>query len=855
MSGILLAAAVAGAAALTPGWDNINPDRKEFPPQKVLWRADLDAAKLELRGGAEGTMRVVTDADGRRKIEIVKKNDRGTMIVTAPPYTAKKGAKLRVCAYCECEDGDPEDGYAYLRMYGKKEDLSYFKGLDKRRPGGPMMKNMVNSAPGTRIRKLAHRIADEKTGTRITAAIVVSGPPSTSLWSDWSIEDFNASVKAWESLLDSLAPADLSAGMQSEEDFERDIAAERDHTAKVVRRDGYTRLVVDGEETPPVIFRGSAGFRGSDGEKGRTTFAGGLHVKNGLDIQAITVRFGGVPGKKSGCWSEKGFDAAAGVAGLRSAMRLAPGAKFIVTMKLSTYPGYSDEHPDEVWRLQDGRAVFGGSEHIPYSLPDKPGKDQWNWISMHSPSWHRDTKANISAFVDELKRQGLAKRVVGFHFSGFHDAQFATRQPDFSAPARAAFREWQKNRFGEVKWQEPPESFGKEEMLNPDDPVDAHRLAWIRFQKQQPFHTLEDFARHAKACFGKDVIAVRYCMSWGAAAFNGALDIEPFLASDVFDALIAQPSYTHRIPGVAIGTRMPTASFHMNGKLFINEFDLRTYGGTAGREDELFTMGLSKAIDFPMWQSIHHKVAGQMIAQRMGWWYCDMSGTWFSPPEIVADIAEVRSQVAAAEGVGAPTRGWRPPVAIAVDEDGMLLRNSMTYYYALDEYAIQNQMRILAGSGVPYDTIVLNDLIRHPETYVAGKDGDMARRYRVLFIADMHRIDATRRKLLNDLEKCGVKVVFFDPKKRISAREFAEIVREAGGYVPTRAGLQVDMNGNFLSVHALKGGHYDFKLPRPMKVRNMKDNSLATDGATLPLDVVAGQTCWFLLDAPDERSR
>ena len=30
------------AAALTPGWDSINPDRKEFPPQKVLWRADLD---------------------------------------------------------------------------------------------------------------------------------------------------------------------------------------------------------------------------------------------------------------------------------------------------------------------------------------------------------------------------------------------------------------------------------------------------------------------------------------------------------------------------------------------------------------------------------------------------------------------------------------------------------------------------------------------------------------------------------------------------------------------------------------------------------------------------------------------
>ena len=847
MNCILLAASTAFfVAALTPGWDNINPDRKEFPPQEVLWTASLDAIRADFRDGATGTVRVVTCADGRRKIEISKANDLGSIVVTAPPFAARSGAKLQVYAYCECEDGDPEDGTAFLRLYGKKEDLSYFKGLDKRRPGGPRMKNMVNTAPVTRIRKLAHRIADAKTGTNITAAIVVAGPPSTSLWSDWGIEDFGTSVKAWTRMLDTLVPPDLSSGMQDEDAFERDIAAEREHTAKVERRCGLSRLVIDGDVSPPVIFRGRYGA------EGRNTFAGGLHVRNGLDLQAISVRFGEVPGKKRGCWSKNGFDAAAGASIVRGAMRLAPGAKFIVSMNLSAYPGYADEHPDEIWRLKDGRAVFGGSEHIPYSLPTKRAKHQWNWISMHSPSWHRDIKANISAFVSELKRQGLAKRVVGFHFSGLHDGQFATRQPDFSAPARASFRDWQKRKYGSVRWPDPPDSFGEAEFLDPDDPADAHRLAWIRFQKQQPFHVLEDFARHAKACFGKDVIAVRYCMSWGAAAFNGALDVEPFLASDVFDALVAQPSYTHRIPGVAIGTRMPTASFHLNGKLFINEFDLRTYGGTAGREDELFTQGLSKATDFQMWQSIHHKLAGQMIAQRMGWWYCDMSGAWFSPPEIVADIAQVRAQ--AAEGAAAPVRRWRPSAAVAIDEDGMLLRNSMAHYYALDEYAIQNQLRVLAGSGVPYDTFVLGDLLRRPEAF---DPPGPAEGYRIVFFADMHRRDAARRKMLADLAARNVKCVFFDPKKRISPREFAALVREAGGYVPARDGLQVDMNGEFLSVHALKGGHYDFRLPGPMIVRNMKDGSLAADGPTLALDVVAGETCWFRLcpSAQESESR
>ena len=823
------------AAALTAGWDNVNPERKEFPPQKILWTADLAAAKLECRDGAEGTMRLV-ERDGRRKLEIAKGNDVGYLLVTVPPFAAEPGAKLRTYAFCECADGDPEYGGAYLRLWGKKEDLTYFKGLDIRRPGGPRMDKMVNSAPGTRIRKLAHRIADAKTGTSITAAIVVSGPKSTSRWSDWGIEDYDASVKAWNERIVAAPRTDYSFDMIPEDEFERRLAAEPDHTAKVERRCGYARLVIDGEVVPPVVFRGNYST------DGKNTFAGGLHEKEGLDLQCIPIRFGEVPGKKKGCWTPKGFDASRAASIVRGAMRLAPKSKFWLSLNLSAYPGYADGHPDEIWRLQDGRKVFGGSEHIPYPFPEKMDRQHWHWISQYAPAWQADIRRNISLLVDELKRTGLAKRVVGVHFSGFHDGQFATRLPDFSAPAVAAFREWQKKEFGEVRWTDAPADFTDREFLDPDDPLDAHRLAYIRFQKQGPFHVLEGFARHLKACFGKDIVAIRYCMSWGAAAFNGALDIEPFLYGDAFDVLVAQPSYTHRIPGVSIGSRMPLASFHANGKLFVNEFDLRTYGGSHGREDELFTQGLSKATDFPMWESVHHKVAGQMIAQRMGWWYCDMSGTWFSPPEIVKDIGRVRSQVQGAEGAGEPWWNWRPSVAVAVDEEGMLLRNSIAHYYALDEYAVQNQLRVWAGSGVPYDMYVLRDLLRHPEIL---EPPSPAPRYRVILFLDLYRRDAERRALIAKLEKDGVRCVFVDPKKHITPREFSEIVRRAGGYVPTRDGLQVDMNGGFISTHALKGGHYDFRLPSAGSVYNLKDGSLVANGESFGLDVVAGETCWF----------
>ena len=112
------------AVAVTPGWENINPGRREFPPQKVLWTADLSAARLDLRDGAKGEMKVTRGPDGKDVLEITKLNAAGTMVVTAPPFAVAPGAKLRVSAYCECRDGDPNEGEGYLRLYGRKEDLS-----------------------------------------------------------------------------------------------------------------------------------------------------------------------------------------------------------------------------------------------------------------------------------------------------------------------------------------------------------------------------------------------------------------------------------------------------------------------------------------------------------------------------------------------------------------------------------------------------------------------------------------------------------------------------------------------------------------------------------------------------------
>ena len=206
------------AYALTPGWDNINPERTSVPPQKIIWRADFLQAKMDLRDGAEGTLRVV-GADGEKALEIVKSNAKGRIVVTLPPFAVVKDAKLRLFANCASEDGDPELGEGFVRLYGKKEDLAYFMMPDERRDGGPYMQKMVNSPPGGSIRKLAYRIADSKTGTNITAAIVVSGPPCTSRWTNLGVEDHVLAKKAWNMRKQKLEPVDVTGGMISAEAF------------------------------------------------------------------------------------------------------------------------------------------------------------------------------------------------------------------------------------------------------------------------------------------------------------------------------------------------------------------------------------------------------------------------------------------------------------------------------------------------------------------------------------------------------------------------------------------------------------------------------------------------------------
>ena len=117
MKKVVLALSPLIAAALfavTSGWENVNPNRRELAPARIVWQADFSAAdgfSLERHEGAEGR---IAFSDGALTIE--KTNDRGFLVLKANPFSAPTNLPLRLFADVNVSTGDYFYARAFLRV-------------------------------------------------------------------------------------------------------------------------------------------------------------------------------------------------------------------------------------------------------------------------------------------------------------------------------------------------------------------------------------------------------------------------------------------------------------------------------------------------------------------------------------------------------------------------------------------------------------------------------------------------------------------------------------------------------------------------------------------------------------------
>ena len=762
--------------AVTAGWENLTPyPEVSLPAEAAVWRAsdraeDFDVERLD---GAEGTVEFRPGG-----LRIVKTNDRGTIRVTsrAPAVPDAKG-RYRVTARVATTNTLPLAAKAYVRIgpRPRRGEIPVQRTLDGRTVGGHQkLSKLVNVPSGLRETVCAN--VEAKAGEDLATSICVKDGACDVLWTDWRVDSFDALSKAEREAWSSARGRKTWSDLVDDAAFAKMLANDVEHTARMTRDATGARFLVDGRETPLALYKCGR----TDPDREAFTYGGKAMADAGLTLQVCNVRFGGTPWKE-GAWTAGGFDAAAAVEPIRCAMRTATNALFAITVRLDAPKEFSDAHPDEVWKDPDGRTVYGNVVHV---TGTEPQRNSWPWMSIHSPAWRSAVKRNLAAFVAELKRTGLSKRVVGIHFGGYHDAQFATARPDCSPCARAAFA-----------------ASGEKD--------------YVRFLKLAAMRLQDELGRDVRAAFGKDIVVFRWCMAAFGRGFISTYDFGAFAESENVDVIVPQPSYHHRTPGHAISTKLPFTTFLRHGKMLCNELDLRTYAVRPKNDSPIASAGVSRARTPDEWRTIDRKLTGQMLARRCGFWYFDMDGGWFERPEIAADIRDVLR--VARELAEAPRTPWRPSVALVIDEDDFLRNQNMEGRILPQDCEIDVWTDSLVIAGIPADQYLASDF---------DADPSLAGAYRKVF-----RLTRSAR--------C--------PKPDALVRE----VREAGGYVPSdRIGLQVDMNGDFISVHCLVAGAYAFRLPFPAQVVNLRSGKPeSVRNQVLPLELTAGETCWFRLRA------
>ena len=905
---VSLTGAACAYGEVTPGWENICVERREFPAATKIWQADFttaDALTWELRDGAEGLVERLKDG-----VRIVKTNADGFIVVKAKAFAVKKGQGVRFTADHAVADADVNYSSGALRYHGRTESFKMCGPAEGRvfwYGGTHTMRGLPCTAPGMTYRKYAQCYAEDDV---LTPLILVSGAPSDSTWRNWFAEDLEETDRLWKARTGALPDPDYCGDRMDEKAFDAKMAAEKDHVAEIRRVDGVSRLLVDGEIVAPSVYKARHRTMNVEADKGET-FAG-----HPFDGSAVKLMVKNVRPEESSSPDGAEINVKRIAREVKSALRTAPNTCFVLAFGCHAPKEFiRTHHPDEAWLNEKGEPVvgLGGSCIVGYlgSTKEQFAKGAVPWPSPASRLWRDWVRRAIRETVAELKAQGLAKRIVGIHVWGYHDGQFSVPYLDTSACAKAEYAR----------------------MLAEPGCLSTNYAFCV---KQMFFRAQEEFVREFKRAIGKPTIGVMWCESPLQGALNASLDITSFVNSDAIDVAVCQPNYRERLPAFPTVSALPLDSLHLHGKMFWNEYDYRTYAPirvTTSQPSAPTMKSVGMAADFPMWQTMYRKVAGEANATRMGYWLYDMAGGWYTPPEIAADIRRhVREEEILARLKPSP---WRPDVAVVVDEVQILQECEDPYRRVTkaDEFIYASSCRLFGTSGVPYERYLADDVL---------KDASLLKGKKMVVLAFFRAIDARRKAFLERLAAQGTTIVFLaetgirggaeatgfkpvfatggcfghlidaepgfdanllslqevyflrdagihavtpargtveesdgvrvlarfrqDKAPALAERRDADcrriyvcepgglttdlihrFARESGAYVPCdRTGLQVDMNGDFVSVHCLCPGTYDFRLPFDCVAVNLKTlRRASTEGRRLRLELTAGETVRF----------
>lgn len=589
-----------------------------------------------------------------------------------------------------------------------------------------------------------------------------------------------------------------------QEEVYRKLAERREASGRVMTIDGQPTLLINGEATPPILHLMCfwRPFTSYNGDFGRA----------GVHIHVCPIPLAPYLADGSHIWKGKGeYDFAKADEVLLYALRADPDGYLVPDLCLiGAYPGWGDEHPDEVCQDINGLKAIGKSVHnTRYGNELTDPKEFW-CPSYYSEIYRRDGQEVIGDYVAHLRQTPLGKAVVGFSITGGDDGQFTSwrrsgpeHEPDYSPAARRGFVAFLHERYGSEEglqqaWHDPGARLDGVELPSPDertgggrtlrDPTEDVRLAdFDRFLAEGTCDMVRGFAGAAKEAAGKPVFCTTY---WGAHLMGPShnhLASRRLMNTPEIDIVHAPAGYgPWRRPGRTGSCHTTPGSLRLHNKVCLQELDLRTF--TRGYRDEAYGYFLAWAKDLEEFRAINRREMGMMMSWGMGAWYYDMAGGWFHDDGIMEDIRSIHDSYQA--GL-ASVRESHPDVAVFADEESGHWIHEGAWQVMFS--ALNRQREAMALSGVPYDLYVTDDLT-HP---------DLAE-YKVYVFLNCYRLtDQQVRFIESDLKRDGRTLVWMYAPGYIADGGLA--LEQTSRLVGMKLGFSQEWTS--LEVEAVEGTH------------------------------------------------
>lgn len=396
-----------------------------------------------------------------------------------------------------------------------------------------------------------------------------------------------------------------------------------------------------------------------------------------------------------------------------------PNAYFFPRLYLHAPKWWTDEHPDDVVRMESEEG-----KHVPFIHAG--GKPAPSWASE---AWRRDTVEGLKQLIAHIEASPYADRVVGYHIAsgtteewmmwGANEREWV----DYSPVNRARFRKWLETKYPTVERLQAAWGDGTVTFATAEIPSKARRqrAEWGSLRdpsKEQPcidyyqYHsalvadTISFYAKAVKDLTRREkIVGVFYGYLLQLCGEQrqqnaGHLALETVLASPDVDFLTSPTSYAFRQLG-GEGTchfMSLLGSVQLHGKLWFDENDIRT-SLTPGK---LGTWGKPADIEGDLLQQ-DKELAHCLVHGAAQWWF-DVGANRYDDPRLMRRIGQLARN--ATETV-ALDRTPVDEVAMVVDE------TSLTYLRVgdpLGKSLLLGQLPALHRLGAPVGHYLSKDL-------------------------------------------------------------------------------------------------------------------------------------------------